>query len=601
MRIRACFIYASLILLFPLSGSLRADSPGAPQAPPAGAAGVVTVDFKAVGESGAPILDLTAADISLKVGGKARVVKSLELVREGSPRTASDGTVLPPLPPPFATNRPADRGRNVFFIVEDESVPSGREQSVKDAVGAVLDNLSGREALSLVVISRGKFDVSAATQQESVRSVVANLVGRANQAETVEDATCRTQQAVTALRGIVDNLGGATPTTIVFISGGLTPPAAGTAIKGKATTGSSTCEVRQEMFTDLSAAAQKASVDLYTVQIPTDMRGGTAAGSDTVAGVENLAGVTGNALIRLSGNLKTEMERVTRETASYYLVSFEPDQAERTGSARRVELRVSRENAKVRARSEVTIPKDGGAPAAAKTMTARDMLRVATPFSDLPIRAVVSPGRDAADKDLKLVVMFEPFEVNVAFASATVGLFDEKGKLAAQWTAQPADLGALPVMSGFTVKAGTYRMRVAATDASGRGGTVDQNVTVALEKGEGPVQMSALILGSPLGNAFGPRMLYQAESMALGYFEVYGTPKTGAVTAAIEIAASASGPALATAPAGVGVPGTDGRRVVLGKIPIDKLRPGDYLVSVVVNVEGKPVGRVSRTLRKVGK
>jgi hypothetical protein len=196
--------------------------------------------------------------------------------------------------------------------------------------------------------------------------------------------------------------------------------------------------------------------------------------------------------------------------------------------------------------------------------------------------------------------MFEPFDVGLPFASASVGLFDQNGKLAAQWNAEPADLGALPVMAGFTVKPGTYRMRVAATDRSGRGGTVNQNVAVELEKGEAQVQMSALILGAPVAKAFAPKLLYQTEAKALGYFEVYGVPKTATVTAAIEIAASASGPAVATAPAGVGAPGSDGRRVVLGEIPIDALRPGDHLVRIVVSVDGKPVGRVFRTLRKIG-
>ena len=230
------------------------------------------------------------------------------------------------------------------------------------------------------------------------------------------------------------------------------------------------------------------------------------------------------------------------------------------------------------------------------------MLRVATVYRDLSIRAVACPGRGAGDKDLKLAVMFEPFEVGLPFVSATVGLFDDKGKLVAEWTAQPAELAALPVMAGFpTVKPGTYRMRVAATDGSGRGGTVDQNVTAELEKGEPPVLMSSLILGTPAGQGFGPRLLYQTETKALGYFELYGVPKTATVTAIIEIAASASGPAVATAPAGVGAPGSNGSRVVLGEIPIGSLSPGDHLVRVAVSVDGKPAGRVVRTLRKIGR
>jgi hypothetical protein len=501
-----------------------------------------------------------------------------------------------------------------MFVLEYESIPAGLEKPVRDAVGAMLDNLSGREAVSLLFISQGKFEVGLTTQHDTVRAALGKFVGRAAQQETAEDASCRTQQVLGALKGVVEGLAGGTPTTIVVFSGGLVPPGIGGG-KLQFSNSSGGCEIRQEQFSAISTAASKAFVDLYAVLLPTDARGtapaatgavsrtGTASVSaDPMAGVENLAGVTGNALIRAAGNLNTEMARVARQTSTYYLVSFEPDAAERTGSAARVELRVSRENAKVRSRSEVTIPKGVGASAEAKAPSARDMLRVATVYRDLSIRAVAYPGRGAGDKDLKLAVMFEPFEVGLPFVSATVGLFDDKGKLVAQWTAQPAELAALPVMAGFpTVKPGTYRMRVAATDGSGRGGTVDQNVIAELEKGEPPVLMSSLILGTPAGQGFGPRLLYQTETKALGYFELYGVPKTATVTATIEIAASASGPAVATAPAGVGAPGSDGRRVVLGEIPIGSLSPGDHLVRVAVSVDGKPAGRVVRTLRKIGR
>jgi len=601
MKSRRFFLYASAILLFILSASPNVVAEGGrvSQEQPAKGAGLVTVDFRVVGNGGVQILDLKPAEVSLKVGGRARDLRLLELVRHGGGQVAADGTAIAPLAPPFASNHPADRGRNVILMVEDASIPPGREETVREAVGALLDNLSGRDAVSLLIISRGKFDVGQTTQHDSVRAVLGKFVGGATQSETVDDAACRTLQALNALKGIVGGLAGGMPTTIVFLSGGLTWPASGGA-KLKWAAGTMACEVRQELFNEIATNAQRASVDLYTVQIPTELVGSTT-GAETVAGIENLAGVAGNALIRLSGNQKTEMARVARETSAYYLASFEPDPAERTGSAARVELRVSRENAKVRAPSEITIAKEAAASADAKGPVARDMLRVATVYRDLWIRAVACPGRDPGDKDLKLAVMFEPFEVGLPFTSASIGLFDDKGKLTAQWTAQPADLGALPVMAGFKVKPGTYRMRVAATDGSGRRGTVDQNVTVELNQGDVPVQMSGLILGAPAGKAFGPKLLYQTEEKALGYFEVYGVPKTATVTAAIEIAQSASGPAVATAPAGVGAPGSDGRRVVLGEIPIGSLRPGDHLVRIVVSVDGKPVGHVVRTLRKTGK
>jgi hypothetical protein len=599
MRSRQFILDVGAVLLFTLfvPPSATAEGGRAPQGQATQRAGLVTVDFRAIGSTGAPILDLKPADISLKIGGRQRDVQSLDLIQFGGGQVAADGTALAPMPPPFASNHPADRGRSVILIVDDESIPPNREQPVRDAIGALLDNLSGRDVVSLLVVSKGKLDAGPTARHDSIRAALGKFVGQARQSETVDDAACRTQRAIGAIQSVMGSLSGGAPTNIVFISGGLTAPVSGEPTTRKITGGATACEIRRNLFDDTAAAANKASADLYIAYLPPDFQGGTTAAAET--GIETLAGAAGNALIRLSGNSKVEMARVVRETSAYYLASFVPDAAERTGAAARVELRVTRENVKVRARSEVSIAKGVDAPADAKAPSPRDMLRVATVYRDLPIRAVAYAARDVGDKDLKLVVMFEPFEANLALASAAVGLFDGKGKLIT-WIAQPADLGGRRVTAALTVPTGPYRVRVAATDGSGRAGTIDQSLTVELEKGDPPVLMSALVLGAPIQQGFAPRLLYEAETSALGYCEVYGVPKSAAVTATIEIAQSASGPAVATAPARVSPPRDDGRRVVLGEIPIGSLRPGDHLVRVVVSVDGKPVGRVVRTLRKAG-
>ena len=589
----------AILLFIVIAIPCAAAGPGtAPQVAPQGGAGLVTVDFSVLGDGGVPILDLKPADVSLKIGGRARDVRSLQLVQTGG-RVAADGTALAPLPQPFASNRLADRGRSVVIMLEDESIPSGRERTVKDAIGALLDGLAARDLVSLMVISTAKIQVGSTMQHDRVRTAIDKFVGRAQRSETTEESACRTQTALNALTAMMGSLGGAAPTTIVFMSGGLAAPVYGGA-SSRAGSGQATCDIRRELYDEVSTDAHKASVDLYAIYIPTDMLqdNSKTSSTDTVSGLENLAGATGNALIRLTGDVRANVARVARETSVYYLASFEPDAAERTGAAAHVELRVNRDSAKVRARSEVVIPKVA-AKASAKPDSVKDMLRVSTVYRDLPIRAMAYPARGPNDKELKLVVLLEPFDPTVPFSEAAVGLFDDKGKLAAQWTSQPAELLSLPVMSAVTVAPGLYRIRAAATDAAGHGGTVDADVRIGLEKGEGPVQMSSLVLGTPVNGAFGPRLRFVSEDSAMGFFEVYGLPKTAVLSAIIEIAASPDGPALAAQPARTGVPTADGRRVVLGEIPITSLKPGEYVVRVVLTADGKPAGRVVRTLLKV--
>ncbi|MBA3887737.1 MAG: hypothetical protein H0X67_18710 [Acidobacteria bacterium] len=52
-------------------------------------------------------------------------------------------------------------------------------------------------------------------------------------------------------------------------------------------------------------------------------------------------------------------------------------------------------------------------------------------------------------------------------------------------------------------------------------------------------------------------------------------------------------------PATVRDTATPDRRIAVGALPLASLAPGDYLVRVVVIGDDRPLGRATRTLRKV--
>ena len=230
------------------------------------------------------------------------------------------------------------------------------------------------------------------------------------------------------------------------------------------------------------------------------------------------------------------------------------------------------------------------------------MVRVATVFRDLPIRASGyvkrNPGNDKVQ--VQVLAIFEPAEPSTKLASAVVALFDDKGKLAAQWTAQPDDLSSGGGRTVLPVPAGpSYRMRVAATDASGRAGTADYELraeTIAAT----PLKLSGLVLGTADGGSFQPRLQFgAAQQAAVGYLEIYGVTKTSAVVVSLELASSPDGPALATTDTTVQAGGAEDMRIAFGGFAIGGLAPGDYLMRAVVSVDGKPVGRSTHTLRKI--
>jgi hypothetical protein len=351
------------------------------------------------------------------------------------------------------------------------------------------------------------------------------------------------------------------------------------------------CPVRPEDFENTGILASTARADLYLFHL-TEAMANRSSVQD--AGFESLAGVTGAEFARLTASPQAAVSRLLRETASYYVATFDAEPAERNGQTYRVDLRSSREKVKLRTRPAVEIRKDFVKAAASP----KDMLRTASVYADLPLRAASHTSRTAGSDEIKIVAMFETLDASAALATASVGLFDEKNTLKKQWTAQPADLAKRPVMAALSAPAGTYRVRVAAVDASGRAGTADYELKVEVPRAD-PLKLSTLVLGTQAqGGGFAPRLEFGHEPVAIGLLEIYGVSKTGAVTVDLDIVQTAEGAPLAKAETTVGPGSAEDMRIAFGGFSIASLPPGDYQIRAIVSLDGKPVGKVVRTLRK---
>src|SRR5689334_22011293 len=140
---------ASIALLF-----LVALPAAAPQAQEPAATGLVSVDFMAMAADGQPIPDLRVDQVTLKVDGKARDIRSLQLVTLENARTAAavDAPAASPLPPPFGTNVLGDGApaRTVLVIVDTETLETNKERPMRDAVALLLSSFSARDRVALV-------------------------------------------------------------------------------------------------------------------------------------------------------------------------------------------------------------------------------------------------------------------------------------------------------------------------------------------------------------------------------------------------------------------------------------------------------------------
>jgi hypothetical protein len=572
----ATFAAAAALALTPSLAWAQAPKGGSP----------VRVDFRAMGDEGQIVTDLKPSDLSLKVNGKPRTIQSLSVFEANADAGGA------PLPPPYASNVSGQGSRIVHILIDDDSITAGREGQIKAAVGMLARELSPTDRLG-VLNTQGTLNIAPTTDFDKVRVAVNGFTGKGTATETDQNARCRTRLVFAAFGTMLSLTGGA-PTTIIIFSSGVSTPITKQVKIGASAANQGTsdlCPVEQADFTNVGNLAASANVDVYLFQIVD----GVVIGSSTYdAGYESLAGVTSGEYLKLPADPQIGVSKLLRETAAYYVATFDPEPGERNGQPVRLELKTTRDKVKLRTRPSLLMAKE----AAPKTNTPRDMLRVGAEYHELPLRSTSYASRMPAGADVRVVSMFEALDAGATLASVSVGLFDSKGTLKAQWTAQKDDLAKRPARADLQVPPGVYRVRVAAVDANGRAGTTDEEIRAEPIRAD-PLTLSALVLGTQQqGGGFAPRLEFTHEAIAIGLFEIYGVPKAGNVTVSLDMAQTPEGPALASAETQVTPGSSDDARRAFGGFAIDNLAPGDYIMRAVVTLDGKPVGKVVRTLRK---
>jgi hypothetical protein len=570
------------------SAALRAAPQQSPQ--PAPGPPPAAFLFRALLADGRPFTDIRPEDLEVKVDGRARKLESVQFVGLGG---GDAGAAPAELPPPYATNLREAARRDTYFVVEDDSIAAGMAPAVRDAILQFIGHLAPQDRVGVLTVPRAGLNVNLTTDREKVKAAVSELSGRAPRTEADADAACRTQQTLAALINVFRSAAGVPPATVIVFGGGLTPPMATEMSSMNATT--NLCFVRVEDYREVEAVLLDALVNVSVIHVPNLGGSGAAASTSQTQGLEHLAGITGNWIIRLVGDSGEAMTRLARATSGYYRASFMPQDSERNGAIRSLSVKVNRPDVGVFSAPNIVIPSARGSRSASKSSAPRDMLRVGSVYRDLPMRAAAYVSREGADDRARVVVLVEPMDA-ASLKAAAVGLYDDKGKLVAQATADQESLARTPPTIALVVKTGTYRMRVAATDAGGRAGTVDSALDAKLA-GEGPLKLSSLVLGVAVEGRFAGRLQFYEEPTAVAYLEIYGVPK-GELTAELQLAGIEGGPPAVRGAMRITGEPSDDQHVALGGIPIGALPPGDLVVRAVVSLDGVPAGAVTRTLRK---
>lgn len=573
-------------------------APAAQNTPTAANPRIISVDFVAFGQDGAPVLDLRPEEISIRIGSKDRAIGALELVRLG----AAGGVDEVPLP--FASSIVArPRNRTILIVFDDESVRPGREDTFRPAITQLLSSLSPSDRVAIATVPLGGIRLDFTNDHAKARAVFNSLGARAPRTESTTDFACRAKRTLEQVTGLLESIGGGQgPISVVFVSSSMSGP---TDDPGSARSiGTGMCQILPEKFEELGIAAASARATFHVLQPEDQMIApGSVGASDLAgrritdfgAGLEAMAGVTGAELLRLSGPSGDTIERILRYS-TYYVASIAADPGD--GGVTRLDVKTSRPGVSVIARPRIALAKASRDAGRKSAVAPRDMLRQARGYSEFALRALAYVSSNPGDSKLRVIAVAES-EPSAKVNAAAIGLFDTAGNLIGQWTARPEELTGPSVMAAMLAPPGQYRMRVAVTDETGRAATADYDLDATLQAA-GPIRMSGLVLGISREGNFYPRMIFSSEPTAIAQVELIDVPAGPPPTGRIEIARSVNGPAIASLPGAIR-PSPDPTRATLsGVLPIGALTPGDYVIRAVVTPAGGSAGRVIRTLRKVG-
>jgi hypothetical protein len=317
----------------------------------AGASDPVTVEFRAVTDGGSPVSDLKASDVVLKVAGRERTIDTLQLFQFGETSPA------PKIPPPFATNVPPASGiHDTILVIDDQSIAPGDEKKRGPAIDQYLAGLGPSARVGIVTVQDRGLNVSLTSDRDAVRAGVKAIIGRASSNALADDAACRTRRVLDALRSVAAGFpAGGAPTSVLLFTTGLTAPGTGTQMSTMGTARSSAptavCEVQPRDYQAFQRELLASAANLHVVEAA------LAPSQPMRAGLEMLAGASGNTLTEVVSGKEGALSGLATEMRGWYRATFVPDARERTGDVQRVEVESKRAGVKTIARSQALIPR----------------------------------------------------------------------------------------------------------------------------------------------------------------------------------------------------------------------------------------------------
>ncbi len=385
-------------------------------------------------------------------------------------------------------------------------------------------------------------------------------------------------------------------------------------------------------LTDVSRRAAEARVTLHVVRpaqsMMADASRATAGGARSFSlddylmrdGLEQLAGQTRGRLLQIAAGTGAGIfERLNRELSGYYLLGFEPTDADRTGRQRRIRVEVRRRGVTVRARPTFAVPREsalaadaaGGAAVEREPETiVKELLAEPLPDRGLPMRVTTYNVVDGKDPRVRVIVSAEIGEPAREPAEWPIGILvlDKNDKQAAGSVSRMMLSPASPrvetprlLQTTVLLDPGEYTLRIAAVDDDGRTGSVHHVVRAQLARTAGRQEVSDLLVAAeplpPDGVRIAPAPLVDTEGASF-QISIAGQNNAQLANTAVtlQVAESAQGPPLTSVELPLAV--RDGAlRTFGGVVRLGLLPPGQYVAHALISTPGQPETRVTRAFR----
>lgn len=541
---RLLFLIFNFSLL--LCAALQAQQPQLPRPSFETKTELVLVDVNVVDRDSKPVPTLTASDFTVEVNGQPRPIASIQFI------STAPTNVTPSSPRESAasSNESTTTGRLLLFVVDESSLRVGASRSILRTAQTLFERLAPGDMIGLARIPTGVGSVEFTADRQriidslmrvtgggSTRIGVARVniseawalenndpstfqqaVDRECQGETgpgleacrdqVEsdarslliEASARARATLQSLEALLRNLVQLkTPVNIVMLSEGMF-----------------VARDRQSM-TELGRRAAEARATIHIIRpgqsfFDIEDRGLSSANSrffdDSLMseGLEQVAAQTRGSMATVLGNGAIAFDRLGRELSGYYLIGFEPTDADRTGRERRIKVEVKTRGLTVRARPTFVIRNDTAETANTSALTPMqqlgEVLKSPLPVRGLPMRVASYSAVEAGNK-VRVVITAEVGDPATTPAEWPIGviILDKNEKIVmnrgGMSTLAPASArGESPrlVLTSVVLDPGEYTLRMAAVDDTGRGGSVHHSINARLNRIGNAVSASDLIL-----------------------------------------------------------------------------------------------------------